>query len=564
MAKSISIAHGFDERYLRDILTKDITPAEAIYDLVDNAIDAARNQIIRGGRVERDRFGLPANYAGYKMDLSITAKAITLTDNSQGITENTLSHDAFVVGKPSHHAQGIGHFGVGLKRALLALGERYSLRTDTPHFAARMTFNAVELANTNEPLKAAVVNSRRPFGTKIKIEGIRPGPSHEFENDAKIAALLKKLSIRYGLFVRKGLVITLNGKPVSNFGPDIRVNGPLKKKSSHKEMGNVSVFIESGFHKRYRGTFEKDYDSKVISKLSSEYGWYFVCNDRIILDANTSSRLGFPGRWHPEYNGFVGWVHFVSDDPEDLPWDTKKSDIDANQEVFRKTKSKLEQHVADFRQENRKIKKKKEEEANQSDAGKGSDIDQKDAQGDVSGQEESGKGPADKKEHIKDLRYLLPSMKLAWQDKKLESLLIEAEDLPLHFPFACTAMLRMIAERAIIMHVKRSGKLGLVQERIFVQQEKDGRPFTDEQKENFEPTLRDFVDWLKGNRSYFQKEDRTDCHQALSKFASSLSKTINGAMHQSALVSENQIMTIRNEVFPLLQYLIETKPTKAE
>ena len=55
----IEISTGLEPNFLQDILTKDISTLDALYDLVDNSIDAARNSIIQNGNYEKDVMGLP-------------------------------------------------------------------------------------------------------------------------------------------------------------------------------------------------------------------------------------------------------------------------------------------------------------------------------------------------------------------------------------------------------------------------------------------------------------------------------------------------------------------------
>ena len=42
-SNTIKINTGFEPNFLQNILTKDISTLDALYDLVDNSIDAARN-----------------------------------------------------------------------------------------------------------------------------------------------------------------------------------------------------------------------------------------------------------------------------------------------------------------------------------------------------------------------------------------------------------------------------------------------------------------------------------------------------------------------------------------
>lgn len=57
-SKEIEISTGIEPNFLQNILTKDISTLEALYDLVDNSIDAARNNIIQNSNYEKDEMGL--------------------------------------------------------------------------------------------------------------------------------------------------------------------------------------------------------------------------------------------------------------------------------------------------------------------------------------------------------------------------------------------------------------------------------------------------------------------------------------------------------------------------
>lgn len=543
--EKLEVEQGFDRDFLRRILTRDISPTEAIFDLVDNSIDAARNALYES-KAELDKLGLPASYSGYVIALTIKEKQIAIVDNCYGFSRETLEKDAFVVGKPSHHEHGIGHFGVGMKRALLALGDSYHLNAHSDGFNSSMEFSSEDLSKSDHKLIASVSQRAGLNGTTIEISELRPAPANELVGKEKTRALRKQLSRRYGLFVRKGLKLTLNGKAVESFGPDIRRSGPISKKSTRRTVDGVTFYAEAGFHSKYRMTNEAGYDQRTNNSISDEFGWYYVCNDRIILVASTDPKLGFPGVWHPEYNGFVGLVHFVAKDPEDLPWDTKKTGIDPNAELFQKVRDKLISMVSDFRRENRKARKPKKK------TNKKSNNPKKDTRSERQ----------KRHDHVKDLRKLLPHIDLAWGDRKIESLLAEAEELSVTYPFACCAMLRMIVERLIVQHVKRSGKFEEVKQKVFDDQASTGRAFTVAQKEQFEPSLRNFVDWLKSNSNYFDSEYRKDASQSLNKFSTALRRTINGVMHQATVVAETQVVEIRNEAFPLIDYLCETAPKK--
>lgn len=569
---TIPIHQGFDEDYLRVILTRDISPTEAVYDLVDNAIDAARNDIFQKGLTKKDKFGLPAIYAGYKITLRITPKSVAISDNCNGIAREELTLNTFIIGKSSSHLQGIGHFGVGLKRSMLALGRTYGLKSNTVDFAAQLRFTAAELSIRDNPLVGELIVPRPKARTTISITDLEAGPLHEFGDDIDLSLLRTRLGQRYGIFIKKGVQITVNGSAVDAIDASVRARAPISPKRRHSNSGSVSFFVEAGMHNKYRAPSEPDHSTQENGKIADRYGWYIVCNDRVIELASKEKKHGFSADWHPEYNGFVGWVHFVSDDPADLPWNTKKTEIDVNSAPFRAAVDILRELSDDFRRENRKLKKATSS-ASKNVSSKGGSSKSTKAGGSQNGQDGSktachSKSSSAKtqttspKIHANDWLKLIAPIELGWRDAKLESLLAEAEELDLSFSYSGCALLRMIIERAVDQHIRKSGRLSEIKQMVVDNQLAAGREFSDEQKANFEPTLSIMFEWLKKNHTFFPEEVRSECIQSINKFSNALSKTINGAMHKNVIVSDQELKEIRNQVYPLLQYLISTAPTR--
>jgi len=86
--RQVEINSGVSPDFIEKTLTQDITTLEALYDLVDNAIDAARNHILKGD-FEKDASGLPASYKGYKVHIRIDKDSVRILDNCLGIDEET-------------------------------------------------------------------------------------------------------------------------------------------------------------------------------------------------------------------------------------------------------------------------------------------------------------------------------------------------------------------------------------------------------------------------------------------------------------------------------------------
>jgi hypothetical protein len=101
------------------------------------------------------------------------------------------------------------------------------------------------------------------------------------------------------------------------------------------------------------------------------FGWFVVCNDRIVLAADKTPKTvwgddGF-AVWHPQYNGFMGIVSFDSNDPSQLPWATTKRDVDKASPVYQRAiarmKTATKQYIAYSNARKSAITESKEAEA---------------------------------------------------------------------------------------------------------------------------------------------------------------------------------------------------------
>lgn len=559
LSRTLEIHQGFDEEYLREILTRDIDPAEAVFDLIDNSIDAARDSIIATKTYKTDKYGLPASYSGYKISLRITESGICIFDNSRGIGKEELSNDTFKIGQPSNHKHGIGFFGVGLKRALLTLGDEYLFQTKTSNFSAKLQFSAEDMSSRDEPLIGNVLDKKGKPSTLICIKKLRPSAAHEFSTDESLKKLSGLIQRRFGLFVKKGLKLSVNGKLVPAFGPSLRPADPIPPNTFQKASARITTFIESGMHEKYRSTKEQDYDKATNDGLTAEFGWYVVCNDRLIEIASKEPRLGFSATWHAEYNGFVGWLHFVSDYPGDLPWNTKKTRIDTNLKVFQDAHPKLKKFSDDFRAVNRLIRKPKKPPSSKP-------VNPASIVAPTPSSKPTNppppRPPIPAKVHVGQWQKLLPKMVFGWKDSKLESLLSEAEELGLIHSYSSSALLRMIVERTLQMHIRKSKNLPSIKEYFVQEKAKQGETVTPDQTAKFDPTLRWMVDWLRAHQDYFPAETKKECVQSLGLFSKALSGVLNDAVHGALIIDSDRIKQVRNETYPLLSFLLENDPSK--
>lgn len=356
--KNLTIKTGVNPNYVKNVLIQDINCLECILDLIDNSIDAAKSMVDS----KLDERGMPLTYDGVEISLTVSPDGITLQDNCSGISKDAIEQRLLVIGEESNRDLAIGHFGVGLKRALLKLGCRYSIETCSQGEKYEMSFNADSIAgDTEEPPRARFISDNNPVNyTTISIKEPTDSYIREIVNDdAWEEKFRDEFSIRYSIFIKKGLSIQLNNCPITARCPDIKNSPPvLIQQATLLASEGIRVHIRAGMHEDYYKTDDPEYNSKNIESITDQYGWYYVCNDRVIKIATRDSKFGWGPRWHNEYYGFVGWVYFVGDVAK-LPWNTKKTDIDPTSEAFEAIKPSLQQYANTYRSQNRTLKKQK-------------------------------------------------------------------------------------------------------------------------------------------------------------------------------------------------------------
>lgn len=110
-------------------LTKDATTEACLFDLVDNAIDGARENLERTSVVEKET-GLPVSYKGFRIGIQLDASSVVVSDNAGGISASDIQTRVLRFGARSKKPHGIGFYGVGLNRALFKLGQSILIETD--------------------------------------------------------------------------------------------------------------------------------------------------------------------------------------------------------------------------------------------------------------------------------------------------------------------------------------------------------------------------------------------------------------------------------------------------
>lgn len=355
--RQVEINSGVSPDFIEKTLTQDITTLEALYDLVDNAIDAARNHILQND-FEQDDSGLPANYHGYKVHIRVDKNSVRILDNCFGIDEETLTNTALYTAANSNHAYGIGYYGLGLKRALLKMGSKFSLAVDNGQSIFKCHFGSDNIGgNKDRKIYANEYISRGRLKSLFSVSNLKDEIKNDLHNPSWFGNAVRGFSLRYSIYISKGFEIIIHNittgslERIKGTVPTLRYDALLLPQRELVNIDGVEVTIESGIHREYTFPKESNYSRSTNNRLTEQFGIYFVCNDRIIVAASTAKEHGWSAKWHSEYNGFVCWVRFISKEPNKLPWNTSKTALRVDSSLFITVRDRLKPIADRYRAE---------------------------------------------------------------------------------------------------------------------------------------------------------------------------------------------------------------------
>jgi hypothetical protein len=271
-----------------------------------------------------------------RTDLKVTIvaderqQAISIQDNAGGIEESKLDH-VVSPGKTSNdiHDEVIGYFGVGSKRAVIALSQDIEIHSrferEKPYVVRLdehwLTEDPSWLLPYDESPKQL-----DPYTTLVELNRLRIQIT-----SAEIEDLKKHLREVYAKFIDRGAIISVNGETLTgvnfddqwSYPPDlfpIRFSATVPISDRH-----VDVEIISGLIDHPGGP-------------DNSYGVFVYCNSRLIARALTDFSVGFSTGMigNPHYNiSLVRTIVRLKGQSADMPWNSSKSAIDTKHPVFK-------------------------------------------------------------------------------------------------------------------------------------------------------------------------------------------------------------------------------------
>lgn len=255
-------------------------------------------------------------------------RTIRVEDNAGGLAREELK---YIIGPGQTGStdtdETIGIFGVGTKRAVVALAAqiRITTRYQEQH-TYQIEFDDGWLEDDEWALPLYEVDQITPGTTCVELQRLRVAISGEQERQ-----LRTHLGATYAKFLdHERVTLRLNGTAIEpryfdswSYPPDYlprRYHGSLKAPNGSM----VSVEVLAGL-------------SNESSPTSGEYGVYFYCNDRLVAPAMKTFDVGFTkgqaGLPHPKIS-LTKVIVTLRGEAAQMPWNSSKSDISTKHHVF--------------------------------------------------------------------------------------------------------------------------------------------------------------------------------------------------------------------------------------
>lgn len=301
----------------------------SLCELIDNATDIW----VKGGKAA------PLKIV---VELDLVQQVIRVSDNAGGVREA----DIIKIIAPGHTSNSgtadetIGVFGVGSKRAVVALAQQIRILT---RYGNDKTLSieyddAWLQEETWDMVYHTETKDIAPGSTVIELSKLRTGIT-----DSDVVELREHFAATYARFLgKKNLVIEVNGAPILPLNFDSSWSFP-----PHYQPQRVT----------FKLPIENDNDITVtltaglVSKDQvgeGEYGVYCYCNDRMILRRDKSYDFGFvsgqAGQPHPQLNPLRVIVS-LNGSPSIMPWNSSKSGINFKNKVIQRLRPKIIQLV---------------------------------------------------------------------------------------------------------------------------------------------------------------------------------------------------------------------------
>jgi hypothetical protein len=351
---------GTPEKHIFRGMIADYDLFTGLCELIDNALDLW---------VETKR----AADLRIAVTLDNTRQIITVADNAGGIRESDLR--LLIAPGASRNASRenlIGIFGVGGKRAGVALGELVEIRTR--HKKAKSFKISIDndwLQDESWEIEYTPTTGMEPGSTIVEISKLRQ-PFAESDIDL----IRFHIGETYGWFIAQGCVIEVNR--VKAIGKSFDVWSYPPSYSPRRLSFSIKPDDERDLHVTMEAGLIADRDPE-----AENYGVYIYCNHRLVVKEMREREVGYyvtseAGVPHPDAS-LCRVIVRLEGHPELMPWNSSKSDINIAHPSFMQLRANVISLVSYYSKLSRRLKRSWEDDVFSYDDGSVEEIDPKEA-----------------------------------------------------------------------------------------------------------------------------------------------------------------------------------------
>src|SRR6266540_776622 len=339
------------KQFFVSMLTRYISLADAILDLIDNCLDGALRIAAKKS----------PDYSKHRITIDLSGEAFVIEDDCGGIPREVAIKYAFKMGREPDDdrdadAETIGMYGVGMKRAIFKMGRDSLVRTLFDGDAFEVPISSEWLDNKDWvplPIKDSSPETKlKKSGTRIEVRTLHRSVSRHFQNDGFINELRSAIGEHFTVFIQRGLRIFVNDQQTKPIMVQILV-APGKEDPAPfiftKNIDGVEVSIAVGLNTG-RGLSEDDDEEETSdferSRSTLTAGWTVFCNDRAVIVGDKSRLTGWGDNiplYHYQFSVITGIVEFRSASAEKLPVTTTKRALDTASNVWLETVAKMKE-----------------------------------------------------------------------------------------------------------------------------------------------------------------------------------------------------------------------------
>ncbi|MGN6705564.1 MAG: ATP-binding protein [Rhodanobacter sp.] len=323
-----------EKRLFVSLITRDITLADAILDVLDNSLNAALEPIAHDLVSADDYVQLlsGAREPAVEIRVDISPDQISIQDNASGISAEVARDHVFRFGKPEGEADPndrLSVYGIGLKRAMFKIARKVVMTSEHALGGFRLDLDVDEWQARREDVWTFDIETRNPAegqtGTALTLTELRPEVRKRVDDPVFLDQLKVKVARAYAFFLDRIVSVYINGDRIG--GISLKMGGNVASEGFSE--GSVSCTVTAGLAAPEKG--------ERYSQESS--GWFVFCNGRTVVYADKSQLTGWGDGsalpvFQPKHRPFVGVVFFVSSDPEALPWTTTKTGVNEESSVW--------------------------------------------------------------------------------------------------------------------------------------------------------------------------------------------------------------------------------------